>query len=205
MKYRPRWMLLAIGASVVFLLFTFPYWRKFMTGRTSEAAFAGATEAQKQVFSDIRKARGGDIAGQAYQAILTVVPAPTQEQPPPVLPDAQIVRQGEFIELDALHSAKGNVSIYRSADGSTLLRFDDFAVVNGPVLTIYLSASVAPLTKEDLSSGTGEFTVALLKGTVGNQQYTIPSELNLSRYKSVVLYSPTIEMVYSYATLRGAG
>ncbi len=206
MKYRPRWLLLAIGAVMVFLLFTFPYWRKFLTGRASEVAFAAATDPQRQVFSDISKKNGRDVALQAYAAMLTVVPAPTQEQPPPVLPDAQVILTGDFVQLDALHTANGKVSIYRSADGSTLLRFDDFTAINGPELTVYLCGSPTPKTKDDLSNtGVPEQSVALLKGTTGNQQYTIPKELVLSRYKSVVLYSPKIEMIYSYATLHGAG
>jgi hypothetical protein len=203
MNYRPRWALLGLGAIVVALLFTYPVWRRFLAGRASAAAFAEANDAQREVFFDISKNSGRDAASTAYVAMLTMVPAPTEEQPTPALPDAQVIRTGQFIELDAVHQAKGKVSLYRSANGKLLLRFDDFGVTNGPGLHVYLSAATAPKTMDEINSGAASyFEVGPLKGSVGNQQYEVPEELRIANYRSVVIYSESLETVYSTAELQ---
>ncbi len=202
MSYRPRWVLLGLGAVIVLLLFTYPTWRKFLTGRAAVAAFAAASDAQREVLAATSRANRS-VAATAYIAMLTAVPAPTNEQPTPVLPDAQVIRSGEFTQLDALRTAQGTVTLYRSADGSLLLRFDDFTVTNGPDLTVYLCGLPAPKTKDDLGGGgVPEFKVGPLKGSVGNQQYAIPKELPIARYKSAVIYSESLAVIYSTAELQ---
>ncbi len=135
--------------------------------------------------------------------MLTVVPAPTAEQPTPVLRDAQAIRFGQFSDLDALRLAKGDVTLYRSADGSLLLRFDNFAGTNAPDLGVYLSGNEAPKLATDLDvTGASRFPVGPLKGSKGNQQFNIPKDLQLARYKSVVIYSDSLQLVYAYATFK---
>lgn len=202
MRYRPRWTLLGLGAIVVALLFTYPIWRRFLISPASSGAFSGLTSAQQEVFANMSKANR-DAAAAAYYAMLTVVPAPTNEQPTPVLPDAQAIKSGDFIQLDAVHLAKGRATLYRSADGSLLLRFDDFSVTNGPDLRVYLSGTQAPQKREDLDlPGVSAFPVGALKGSKGNQQFTIPKELKIANYKSVVIFSESLSAVYSSAPLQ---
>ena len=202
MRYRPRWSVLSLGAVIVILLFTFPAWRKVFTGRAGQGVFPAASEAQRQVLADMNKT-DRSVAATAYVAMLTVVPAPTDEQATPVLPSAQVLRTGDFSDLDALRTASGKITLYRSADQSLLLRFDDFQVTNAPQLTVYLSASPQPQVSADLDgAGFSRFPVGALKGSKGNQQFTIPKELNLSRYKSVVIYSDALQLIYAYATFQ---
>src|SRR2546423_6309123 len=106
MRYRPHWTLLGLGAIFVLLLFTYPMWRTLLTGRASTVAFAGASDAQREIFTKMGK-DNREAAATAYVAMLTAVPAPTNEQPTPVLPDAQVILSGDFIEIDAVHTAKG--------------------------------------------------------------------------------------------------
>jgi Electron transfer DM13 len=203
MRYRPRWALLGLGAVVVILLFTYPTWRKFLVGRAAVAAYAEASDPQRAVLADITKKDGRDAAATTYVAMLTVVPAPTAEQPTPALPDAQVIRTGEFVELDAIHTAKGKVTLYRSANGNLLLRFDEFNVTNGPDLHVYLSGLPTPKTKDELGGGgVLEFDAGPLKGTRGNQQYPIPPDLQIAKYRSVVIYSPGLSTIYSTAQLQ---
>jgi hypothetical protein len=202
MRYRPRWTLLGLGAIVVALLFTFPTWRKFLMGRVSTGAFSNISAAQQEVFASMSKSNR-DAAATAYFAMLTVVPAPTSEQPTPALPDAQAIKAGDFIELDAVHLGKGHATLYRSADGSLLLRFDDFRVTNGPDMRIYLSGTQSPRKRDDLDvPGVSAFPVGALKGSLGNQQFTIPKELKIANYKSVVIFSESLSEVYSSAPLQ---
>src|SRR5215475_3671515 len=98
MKYRPRWSLLILGAIIVALLFTFPAWRRIFTGRASQGAFPAASEAQKLILAGMNQTPGSPAAT-AYIAMLTVVPAPTNEQPTPELPSAQVILTGDFAQL----------------------------------------------------------------------------------------------------------
>ena len=203
MKYRPRWSLLGIGAIIVLLLYSYPVWRNVFTGRTgSTGAYPAANDGQRQVLDKLAKA-DRSVAATAYFAMLTVVPAPTNEQPTPVLTDAQAIRTAQFANLDDLRQAAGNVVLYRSADGTLLLRLDDFSVTNAPQLTVYLTGSTQPLVPADLDgNGVSRFPVGLVKGTKGNQQFNIPKELNLAKYKSVVIFSDALQLIYAFAVFK---
>jgi hypothetical protein len=203
MKYRPRWSLLGVGALIVLLLYSYPVWRKVLTARTgSTGSYPAANDGQRQVLDKLAKTDRG-LAATAYSAMLTVVPAPTNEQPTPVLADAQAIYSAAFANLDELRQAAGSVVIYRSADGSLLLRFDNFSVTNAPQLTVYLTGSTQPLVPADLNSnGVSGFPVGLVKGTKGNQQFNIPKELNLAKYKSVVIFSDALQLIYAFAVFK---
>lgn len=198
MKYRPQWALLALGALIVVFLFTYPTWRLLLRGRSQAPAFQLASDDQRDILQKMRK----DLAGTAYVAMLTVVPAPTNEQPTPVLPDAQVIEGGTFAGLNSVQTTAGKVVLYRSADGSLLLRFDEFKTTNAPGLVVYLCGTAEVKAKEDLPKGALEVKLGPLKGSAGNQQYTtIPKDLPLDRYKSVVIYSDSLELVYGVAPL----
>ena len=202
MKSRPRWSLLAAGALIVLVLFTFPLWRVILVAPGPKGSFALANDAQREAFSKISKSNGAAVAATAYMAMLTAIPAPTAEQPTPSLPDAVPVRSGEFVSLDAVRQATGTVTLYRSADGSLLLRFDNFLVTNGPQMAVYLVGTAAPLTKDDLDlPGVSHFEVGPLKGSQGNQQFPVPKDLQFVRYQSVVIYSESLQLVYASAKL----
>lgn len=203
MKYRPRWSVLSIGAIVVILLFTYPSWRRLFLGRASQGRYPAASDAQREALERFGRANR-DSAATAYVAMLTVVPAPTNEQPTPVLRDAQVILSGSFVDMDGWRQGKGSVKMYRSADGALLLRFDDFTATNGPDLEVLLCANPEPKLPTELDiEGASRFPVGPLKGTQGNQQFPIPRQLDLLKYKSVVLYSEQLKSIYSYATLVG--
>jgi hypothetical protein len=206
MKYRPRWSLLGIGAIIVVVLFTYPQWHTFLQRRTGGGLYPNASDAQREVLGKMNKIDPSSVpnaAPTAYVSMLTVVPAPTKEEPTPDLPDAQIILSGSFADLDALRTASGDISLYRSADGSLLLRFDNFSVANAPQLTVYLCGNAQPQLSTDLDiPGASRFPVGPLKGTKGNQQYSLPRELTVSRYKSVVIYSDGLGLIYAFAELK---
>ena len=205
MRSRPRWLLLMLGALIVLALFTYPTWRKFLTARqTTSTDFANISPDQRSLLLQLRRTPSAvpNIAQTVYAAMIITVPAPTSDASTPDSANAQPIKSGNFISIDAIHTAHGTATLYRLADNSLLLRFDDFSVTNGPGLTVYLSAAVAPLTAEDLATGQLQLKLGALRGTFGSQNYTrLPPELDLTRYKSVVLYSEPLRTVYSSAPL----
>ncbi len=201
MKYRPQWTLLAAGALVVIALFTYPTWRSYISLRGGGPDYANASEAQRAVFQQMRRTPGANPAT-AYAASLTQIPAPTSDNPTPDLASVQAVKSGEFSELDPVHTASGRATIYRRIDNSLLLRLDDFSATNGPDLAVYLSVVASPKTGAEMRTSNLHFRVGTLKGNRGNQNYEMPAETKLERYKSVVLFSETLDTVYSYASLQ---
>src|SRR5579859_1907119 len=138
MKSRPPWLLLGLGALVVLALFTYPTWRKVLTfrGGGSSTDYSGASSAQQDLLLQMRRTPGADPQT-VYQSMLTVVPAPTSDAPTPDPSQAQPIKSGNFVTIDAIHTATGKAILYRLTDNSLLLRFDGFSVTNGPALSVY--------------------------------------------------------------------
>jgi hypothetical protein len=108
---------------------------------------------------------------------------------------------GRFGVVDGIHKGEGSATIVRSADGQRVLRLDDdFRVTNGPDLYVYLSGANAPRSSGKLHSASA-FEVAQLKGNVGGQNYALPADLDLSKFRSVVIYCRRFTTVFSTAEL----
>jgi hypothetical protein len=200
----PRWGILMLGGLVVVLLFTFPLWRSFVRSGSSQRPFANASDAQREL---LLKEKDRDLAATVYAALSVTVPAPTGE---PTAPSLDAILSGSFIEIDAIHRAQGSAQLYRLSNSgsgsegtSIILRLeDDFAVTNAPELFVYLSGNPAPVTIADLPTQVASpFEVGVLKGSSGEQQFSIPSGLRLDRYRSVVIVSRALNRIYSYAVL----
>jgi hypothetical protein len=99
-------------------------------------------------------------------------------------------------------TAGGKATIYRLEDGKPLLRLEDFSTTNGPDLFVVLSSSASP-EQDGLKSST-YVQLDALKGNIGNQNYELPADIELSQYKSVVIWCRTFNVVFGYAPLQGA-
>jgi len=121
--------------------------------------------------------------------------------PTTVATEPRPIAQGSFGIVDGIHHGQGTASLLDVTDGTRVLRFSDFAVTNGPDLYVYLSANPAPRTGAQLHEG-GAFEVAALKGNAGDQNYTLPADLNLDDFEWVVIYCRRFSVVFSSAPLR---
>ena len=112
---------------------------------------------------------------------------------------AMVVKSGSFRDADSFHTGSGQATIYKLADGEHVLRVEDLRVTNGPDLRVLLSAHPDPMNRGEFNS---EDYVELdkLKGNIGNQNYPIP-ELDLSQYRSVVIYCKPFHVIFSVAPL----
>ena len=98
--------------------------------------------------------------------------------------------------------AGGKATIYRLEDGKPLLRLEDFSTTNGPDLFVVLSSSANP-DQDGLKNG-AYVQLEALKGNIGNQNYELPSDVDLGQYKSVVIWCRTFNIVFGYAPLQSA-
>ena len=112
----------------------------------------------------------------------------------------QAVAMGSFKDADAFHRGSGTATIYRTPDGSEVLRLEDLNVTNGPALHVVLSTHPDPERSEQVKQE-GFVDLGDLKGNRGNQNYPIPAGVDTSIHKSVVIYCYPFAVVFSVATL----
>ena len=144
------------------------------------------------------------IAAQEMPEVITEEAMPVIETstPTPAAPVANgpiVLRAGSFVDADSFHTGSGNATIYELADGSSVLRFEDFETVNGPDLRVILTTSARPESRSDVQEGYIE--LAKLKGNKGNQNYEIPADVDLNQYNAVVVYCKPFHVIFTSATL----
>ncbi|MBN1310418.1 MAG: DM13 domain-containing protein [Anaerolineae bacterium] len=111
-----------------------------------------------------------------------------------------IIMAGDFTVIDSMHRADGTASIYQIGDVKRALRLDPFTVTSGPDLHVILSQDSEPRTSAEALLPT-HVDLGPLKGLSGAQNYDIPDDVNLKTFKSVVIYSKSLILVFSSATL----
>lgn len=199
---------LAIAIVIVGLV-VFEPWTYFIVNEVDEA-FPGLSAAQRVAVRDMPEeekdalvAMAKDNAAMAEQVALAqtgadeIVPQDQQAMPPDMPDEPQVVASGSFIDIDPIHGAVGTATIYQLPDGSHVLRFEDFRSKNGPDLHVYLSTETPTSTFAGL--GPDEVHLGALKGNVGNQNYEIPADVDVSLYKSAVIYCRPFHVVFSSA------
>lgn len=118
-----------------------------------------------------------------------VAEEPAEEEAPPAEEEEEasgptVLARGRFISLE--HQTSGRALILELAGGKRVLRFEDFSTSNGPDLRVYLSTKPA----SDDWYGYDEDFVDLgdLKGNIGDQNYEIPADVDLDRFRSAVVW-----------------
>jgi hypothetical protein len=95
---------------------------------------------------------------------------------------AQILESGTF--HSGTHPTEGTATIYRMENGSRVLRFTNFRTSNGPDVHIYMVASDD--ARDNASVQNSAFVdLGLIKGNIGDQNYTLDSNLDLAKYRTV--------------------
>lgn len=140
-----------------------------------------------------------EVSAQATRAISTAMAEPTKTTEE-AMPESNMVvlAQGSF--YDIIHAGAGQATIYQLADGSRILRLQDFSVDNGPDLYVYL-VPVNPVPDAIGSEIPGSVSLGGLKGNLGDQNYEIPADLDLSQFQSVVIWCQAFRVPFSAAPL----
>jgi hypothetical protein len=133
----------------------------------------------------------------AAMATAMAEPDTMMEEPMPSV-EMSVLLQGSF--YDIIHVGGGQALVYQLADGSRVLRLQDFEVDNGPDLHVYL----VPIDPVPSSVGTeipGSVDLGKLKGNIGDQNYEIPADLDLSQFQSVVIWCQPFRVPFTAAPL----
>jgi len=97
------------------------------------------------------------------------------------------------------HATQGRARVLAVRGGRRYVRFEAFRTSNGPLLKVYLSAAPA-------EGPGGKFDDRLvdlgaLKGNIGDQNYAIPHEVDLSAYRSVVVWCKRFGVAFAAAAI----
>ena len=98
------------------------------------------------------------------------------------------------------HEGKGNASIHQLSDGKRILRFTNFETSNGPDVHVYLVAAKDASDSEAVKQA-GFVEVGALKGNVGDQNYELPSDLDLDKYRAVTIWCKRFGVNFATAPL----
>lgn len=112
---------------------------------------------------------------------------------------AEVIATGTFVDADRAHSGTGNVEVVRDG-GTTRIQFTNFEVTNGPDLKVYLSAHADPKSSSDVK-GADWVSLGVLKGNVGDQSYTLPADVDIADFGSVVIWCEQFGVLFSPAVL----
>ena len=113
-----------------------------------------------------------------------------------------LVAEGMFIHAnpsDPVHYGKGQVSVYKE----TVFLHDNFEVGPGPKFHVYLVPKADIRSSGDLSD-VMYVDLGRLRSFKGSQKYAIPVGLDLTKYKSVVIWCERFSVLISPADLKDA-
>lgn len=101
------------------------------------------------------------------------------------------------------HTTEGTASIYQLPDGKKVLRFANFETSNGPDVQVYLVAA-SDAKDNDTVKKAGFLHVGALKGNLGDQNYELPDDVDLDKYRSVTIWCRRFGVNFGTAPLSPA-
>lgn len=111
----------------------------------------------------------------------------------------QPLESGQFYSI--LHPTAGTATIYRMGDGSRVLRFTSFTTSNGPDVHVYM---VAADDAKDAAAveRAGFIDLGVIKGNIGDQNYTLGNDLDLAKYRAVSIWCKRFSVNFGAAALK---
>ncbi|HEY7163923.1 MAG TPA: DM13 domain-containing protein [Candidatus Binatia bacterium] len=109
-----------------------------------------------------------------------------------------VLVKGEFRGL--AHETRGAATVHRLADGKRVLRLSNFETSNGPDVHVYLVAAEVANDNATVKQA-GFIDLGSLKGNKGDQNYELPSNADLNKYKSVSIWCARFGVNFGAATL----
>ena len=141
-------------------------------------------------------------SGSRWRAVIEQqVTDPVEEAPLPAMKAgaAQVLSRGRFYPIERRGS--GTAVLYELPNDRLALRLEGFSTSANTDLFVWASQAERPrTTKQALRTPHDEF--ALLKSTLGNQNYLLPRGADADSIRSIVIWCEPIRIAYTAATLR---
>jgi hypothetical protein len=106
--------------------------------------------------------------------------------------------KGNFKRL--AHETKGVATIYQLAEGKKTLRLTEFETSNGPDVHVYLTTAEVEKGSDAIKIA-GFIDLGSMKGNQGDQNYDIPTDIDLSKYKNVAIWCARFGVNFGLARL----
>jgi len=113
---------------------------------------------------------------------------------------ASIVKISEGNFHDGAHKTAGTATIHQLPDGKRVLRLTNFETSNGPDVRVYLVAA-NDASDNDTVTKAGFVELGSLKGNIGDQNYDIPADTDLSKYRAVTIWCKRFSVNFGTAPL----
>jgi len=110
----------------------------------------------------------------------------------------QAIESGVFYGI--AHPTEGTATIYRMGDGALMLRFTNFRTSNGPNVHVYLVAADDAKDSETVRHA-GFIDLGPIKGNIGDQNYALGREVDLSKYRAVSIWCQRFSVNFGAAPL----
>ena len=140
----------------------------------------------------------GLVAWYAFRPERLFINQRVNEQFPTASAASDKLASGQF--HSAAHETKGTATVFQLADGKKTLRLTDFATSNGPDVHVYLVAS-DDAKDNDTVTKAGFIDVGTLKGNIGDQNYDLPANTDLAKYRAVTIWCKRFSVNFGTAPL----
>lgn len=165
--------------------------------------FNRSTRTEADPFAVSRNTPAAPAGGSAVKTSPTAAPASgstaapaTPGMVPAKEPTTTVVGKGEFTRIDAIHYARGTAIVGIGNEGKKVLRFENFTSAQGPDLKVYLGKNADGSQIKE-----GGVNLGPLPATDGSYNIALPDDLDLSQYKSVVIWCEAFSVTFSVASL----
>jgi len=160
-------------------------------------------EGNRQHFSfaqllNVATPNSATVSTETPLSVREAMPSTPAEIPPP-----QLLAEGQLTAVSETRPSKGQAQLFRLGTGEYLLRLEQFSVVKGPGLHVYLTGSSAPQTADSVLRDF--IDLGAIKAQQGEQNYLMPADIDLTDYRGVVVFSPFFREIYASAALDRSG
>jgi Electron transfer DM13 len=140
----------------------------------------------------------GGAAWYAFRPERIFIDQKVNEQFPTAVAANNQLAAGQF--HSGAHETKGMATVFQLADGKKTLRLTNFATSNGPDVHVYLVA--APDAKDNDTVTKADFVdLGSLKGNIGDQNYELPANADLAKYRAVTIWCKRFNVNFGTAPL----
>jgi hypothetical protein len=120
------------------------------------------------------------------------------------LPAAQAAAPEQTLASGAFHTVahetSGTATVHQLGDGTRVLRFTNFKTSNGPDVHVYMVAA-EDAKDADTVRRAGFIDLGTIKGNIGDQNYTLGPEVDLSKYRAVSVWCKRFSANFGTAPL----
>ncbi|HEV8428289.1 MAG TPA: DM13 domain-containing protein [Pyrinomonadaceae bacterium] len=143
----------------------------------------------------------GGAAWYAFRPERLFINQKVNEQFPTASAAGNQVASGEF--HSGAHETKGTATVFQLSEGKKTLRLTNFATSNGPDVHVYLVAAQDAKDNDSVTKA-GFVDLGSLKGNIGDQNYDLPANADLAKYRAVTIWCKRFSVNFGTAPLNAS-